>query len=59
MNDSTRKVAIITAGAFGIGRALCEELARTDTIIIVADINIEGAEKVVASKIWGRVLNSE
>jgi NAD(P)-dependent dehydrogenase (short-subunit alcohol dehydrogenase family) len=48
MNDSNRKVAIITGGASGIGRALCEELARADTIIIAADINIEGAEQVAA-----------
>jgi len=46
MNHSGPKVAIITGGASGIGRALCEELARTNAIIIAADINLEGAEQV-------------
>jgi len=48
MDDSNRKVAIITGGASGIGRALCEELARTATIIIAADINMEGARQVAS-----------
>jgi len=48
MNKSNPKVAIITGGASGIGRALCEELARADAIIIVADINIEGAQQIAA-----------
>jgi NAD(P)-dependent dehydrogenase (short-subunit alcohol dehydrogenase family) len=48
MKDSSQKVAIITGGASGIGRALCEELARTGTFIIAADIDLEGAKKVAA-----------
>lgn len=52
MVDSNRKIAIITGGASGIGRALCEELAPTGTIIIAADINLEGAQQV-ASGITG------
>ena len=48
MDDSNHKVAIITGGASGIGRALCEELARTGTIIIAADINLEGAQQVAS-----------
>jgi NAD(P)-dependent dehydrogenase (short-subunit alcohol dehydrogenase family) len=48
MNDSNKKVAMITGGASGIGRALCEELAGADTVIIVADINAEGAKQVAA-----------
>lgn len=48
MNDSNEKVAIITGGASGIGRALCEELAGTASVIMVADVNAEGAEQVAA-----------
>jgi NAD(P)-dependent dehydrogenase (short-subunit alcohol dehydrogenase family) len=48
MDDSSKKVAIITGGASGIGRALCEEFAGADTVIIVADVNVEGAEQVAA-----------
>ncbi len=42
------KVAIITGGASGIGRAVCEELARRGAIVVVADINTEGAKRVMA-----------
>lgn len=44
------KVAIVTGGASGIGRALCEELGhRGAAAIIVADINAEGAQEVAAT----------
>jgi NAD(P)-dependent dehydrogenase (short-subunit alcohol dehydrogenase family) len=39
------RIAIVTGGASGIGRALCEELGRRGTTVIVTDINIEGAEQ--------------
>jgi len=42
MNEFASKVAIVTGGASGIGRALCEELARRQAIVIVADL--DGAE---------------
>lgn len=42
------KVAIVTGGASGIGRAVCEGLAEVGALIIVADINAEGARKTVA-----------
>src|SRR5450755_1524583 len=43
------QVAIVTGGASGIGRALCEELARLGAIAIAADINFEGAHAVAAA----------
>ena len=49
MDDSGKKVAIVTGGASGIGRALCEELSGEDAIIIVADVNAEGARQVAAN----------
>ncbi len=43
------KVAIVTGGASGIGQALCEELGRQGAKIVAADVNLEGAEQVVAA----------
>jgi NAD(P)-dependent dehydrogenase (short-subunit alcohol dehydrogenase family) len=39
-------ITIVTGGASGIGRALCDELARRGATVIVADINLPGARKV-------------
>ena len=43
------KVAIVTGGACGIGRAVCKGLAEVGVKIIVADINKEGAEQLAAN----------
>ncbi len=43
------KVAIVTGGAQGIGRATVERLAREGAKIVVADINDEQGNKVVAA----------
>ena len=43
-NRFRNKVAIVTGGASGIGRGLCEELGRLGAKVVVADINIAGAE---------------
>jgi NAD(P)-dependent dehydrogenase (short-subunit alcohol dehydrogenase family) len=43
------KVAIVTGGASGIGRALCEVLAQKGAVVIATDINIESVRKVVSS----------
>jgi NAD(P)-dependent dehydrogenase (short-subunit alcohol dehydrogenase family) len=43
------KVAIVTGGASGISRMLCEELAGKGAVVVVADINEEGAREVASS----------
>ena len=43
------KIAIVTGGASGIGRALCEELGRRGAQVVVADINMEGAERTAST----------
>lgn len=42
------KVAIVTGGASGVGRAVCEGLAEVGAKIVVADINEGGARQVAA-----------
>ncbi len=41
------KVAIVTGGASGIGRATARRLAEDGAHVVIFDINLEGAEKVV------------
>jgi NAD(P)-dependent dehydrogenase (short-subunit alcohol dehydrogenase family) len=43
------KVAIVTGGASGIGLSLCQELSRCGAKVIVADIDIAGADSAVKS----------
>jgi len=43
------RVAIVTGGASGIGKALCEELVRRGAIVVVADIHYAEAQSVAAS----------
>ncbi len=38
------KIAIVTGGASGLGRGLCEELARLGTTVVIADIALPAAE---------------
>ena len=40
------KVAIVTGSGGGIGQAYAEALAREGSAVVVADINVEGAQKV-------------
>ncbi|HEV3200218.1 MAG TPA: SDR family NAD(P)-dependent oxidoreductase [Bryobacteraceae bacterium] len=44
------KVAIVTGGASGIGRAMCEEFARRGATVAVADIHFPKAEEVAAGR---------
>jgi NAD(P)-dependent dehydrogenase (short-subunit alcohol dehydrogenase family) len=43
------KTAIVTGGASGIGTGLCEELGKSGTRVVVADLNGEEAGNVAAS----------
>jgi NAD(P)-dependent dehydrogenase (short-subunit alcohol dehydrogenase family) len=44
--EPSRKVAIVTGGASGIGQALCKELVSSQIFVIIADINEEQGQKV-------------
>jgi len=48
MGQFDEKVGIITGAGGGIGQAYAEALAREGAAVVVADINIEGAERVAA-----------
>ncbi|MFN2108094.1 MAG: sorbitol-6-phosphate dehydrogenase [Anaerolineae bacterium] len=43
------KIALVTGGAQGLGAALCKRLAREGAHVIVADLNLEGAEETAAT----------
>ncbi len=47
--DITGKIALVTGGASGIGAATCEAFAKAGGHVIIADINVEGGEKVAKS----------
>lgn len=44
------KVAVITGAASGMGKAIAELFAKEGANVIVADLNIEGAQTVVIRK---------
>lgn len=48
MKTWTNKVAIVTGGGSGIGRALCLALARRGVRVLVADIDLASAQQVAA-----------
>ncbi len=48
MGQFDEKAAIVTGAGGGIGQAYAEALAREGAAVVVADINIEGAERVAA-----------
>ena len=44
--DFTGKTAIVTGGGSGIGKAICEHLARDGATVIVADLDMDHAQTV-------------
>ena len=48
MKNFKDKITVVTGGGSGIGKALCEKLARLGATIILSDINPESVAKVVA-----------
>lgn len=53
MEQFENKIAIVTGGGMGLGQALCEELARRGSLVVVADID-ENAANQVTSRITQR-----
>lgn len=49
MDYFRNKVAIVTGGASGLGKALCEELGRRGATVVPVDINQEGAQQVASA----------
>ncbi len=43
------RIAIVTGGAQGLGEAICMRLAKEGAHVVVADLNLDGAEKVVSA----------
>lgn len=42
------RVAIVTGGAQGLGEAICHRLAHEGAHVVIADLNLKGAERVAA-----------
>lgn len=47
MSDFTGKVALVTGAGSGIGEAVAKELAEKGAKVVVGDLNMEGADRVV------------
>ena len=53
MSDFNGKVAIVTGGGSGLGEAIAKSLAGMKAKVVVTDINLEGAERVVGEIVAG------
>ena len=47
--DLTDRVAVVSGGAQGMGRSMATAFAGAGADVVLADINLEGAEKTAAS----------
>lgn len=43
------RIAIVTGGASGIGRAVCQVLAKESASVLVADLELKGANETISS----------
>lgn len=48
MNDFRDKVTIVTGAASGIGQAISEALGEAEAFVVIADVNLAGAQKVAS-----------
>jgi NAD(P)-dependent dehydrogenase (short-subunit alcohol dehydrogenase family) len=46
--DTVKKVAVVTGGASGIGRAICNELIQQNVFVIISDINEQAGRDLEA-----------